>query len=155
MEGNREAGGDRSTQRPLPRRANILSAALVVAIFLWGLLVTRDEPWTVLRGVGLALFVVSSVLVFVARLQLGSSFTVAAEARRLVTHGLYSRLQNPIYLFAIGAVTGLILFLNRPWFLLCFVIVIPVQIARVRRERKVLRETFGEAYERYRKQTWF
>lgn len=108
-----------------------------------------------MRVVGLALFVVSAVLVFVARLQLGSSFTTVAEARQLVTRGLYSRIQNPIYLFGAAAVAGLILFLNRPWYFLWFVIVIPVQIVRIRRERKMLRKTFGEAYEQYRKHTWF
>lgn len=137
------------------RRSNILSVALIVVVMCWAFVVTRDQPWTILRASGLALFVVSAVLVFVARLQLGSSFTAAAEARQLVTHGLYSRIQNPIYLFGIAAVAGLILFLNKPWYFLCFLIVIPVQIARVRRERKVLSETFGEPYERYRKQTWF
>ena len=137
------------------RRTNILSAALIVVVLCWALVVTRYQPWTVVRAIGLVLFAVSAVLVFVARLQLGSSFTAAAEARQLVTHGLYSHIQNPIYLFGIAAVAGLILFLNKPWYFLCFLIVIPVQMVRIRRERKVLSETFGETYERYRKQTWF
>jgi protein-S-isoprenylcysteine O-methyltransferase Ste14 len=139
----------------MTHKSNILSITLIVAVFCWAWVLTRHEPWTTLRAVGLLLFVVSAVLVFVARLQLGSSFTVAAEARQLVTDGLYSRIRNPIYIFAIPAVAGFILFVEKPWYFLFFVIVIPVQIARARQERKVLRDTFGEAYERYRKQTWF
>jgi protein-S-isoprenylcysteine O-methyltransferase Ste14 len=50
---------------------------------------------------------------------------------------------------------GLLLFLNKPWYCLFFVVVVPVQLVRIRRERKVLSETFGERYEQYRRQTWF
>lgn len=93
---------------------------------------------------GLCLVVPSEILVIVARLQLGGSFSVRAEARSLVAHGLYSRIQNPIYLFGGVTLAGLILFLDRPWYLIAFLIVIPMQLFRIRREREVLTKKFGE-----------
>jgi protein-S-isoprenylcysteine O-methyltransferase Ste14 len=39
--------------------------------------------------------------------------------------------------------------------LLLLILVIPMQIARARREAAVLEATFGEKYRRYRRQTWF
>ena len=37
---------------------------------------------------------------FIARLQLGKSFAVNPQAKELVTHGLYSKIRNPMYLFS-------------------------------------------------------
>lgn len=108
-----------------------------------------------MRLVGFCLLVPSEILLVVARLQLGASFSVRPEARKLVTNGLYSRIRNPIYLFGGLALAGIILVLNKPWYLLAFVVVIPVQILRMRREEKVLTEAFGETYLEYKERTWF
>jgi protein-S-isoprenylcysteine O-methyltransferase Ste14 len=113
------------------------------------------QPWTTLRLLGLCLLIPSEILLVVARLQLGASFSIRAEARSLVTHGLYSRIQNPIYFFGGLTLAGLILFLAKPWYLVAFLIVVPVQVIRIGRERKVLTSKFGDSYLQYRKQTWF
>ncbi|HKQ54158.1 MAG TPA: hypothetical protein VJT74_17405, partial [Pyrinomonadaceae bacterium] len=44
---------------------------------------------------GLTLASVCFPLWILARLQLGSAFTARPEARRLVTHGLYSKVRHP------------------------------------------------------------
>lgn len=93
--------------------------------------------------------------VLLAHVQLGSSFTAKPEARSLVTHGLYSKIRNPIYLFGAMAIAGTFLLLGRPYFLLIFVVLIPVQLFRMEKERKVLEEKFGEEYREYRRGTWF
>ena len=54
----------------------------------------RDTIWFV----PLALSVVCAILWFVARRQLGASFSVRPEAQPLVTTGLYAKLRHPIYL---------------------------------------------------------
>jgi protein-S-isoprenylcysteine O-methyltransferase Ste14 len=113
------------------------------------------QPWTTLRLVGLCLLVPSEILLILARLHLGASFSVRAEAKSLVTHGLYSRIQNPIYFFGGVTLAGLILFLDKPWYLLIFLLVVPVQVIRIGRERKVLMDKFGDSYLQYRKRTWF
>jgi hypothetical protein len=46
------------------------------------------------------------VLWILARVQLGSSFAVTAQAKALVTAGLYAKFRHPVYLFGGVAFTG-------------------------------------------------
>jgi protein-S-isoprenylcysteine O-methyltransferase Ste14 len=114
-----------------------------------------ELPWTPVRIAGLALGIPSFALWFLARKQLGDSFSVRAEARHLVTHGLYSRIRNPVYVFGSLFICGMILFANQPVFLLVFLALIPLQIVRAKKESRVLEEKFGEEYRNYMKRTWF
>jgi protein-S-isoprenylcysteine O-methyltransferase Ste14 len=113
------------------------------------------EGWTVMQIVGLSLMVAGFVLWTIARFQLGSSLTVTAQAKQLVTRGLYSKIRNPIYTFGSCVIAGLILLLGRPLWLLIFVMVIPLQIWRAGKEARVLETKFGEDYRAYRAATWF
>ena len=106
-----------------------------------------------LTGVGFAL--VSMSLAHLARMQLGKSFSVTPKAKELVTHGLYSRLQNPMYLFLDLTICGIALAVHYWYVLLLLVILLPLQIRNSRKERDLLREKFGERFELYRKATWF
>jgi len=49
-----------------------------------------------LRLSGLVLLVVGLFFLAIAHIQLGNSFSIGPEARRLVTQGLYSKIRNPI-----------------------------------------------------------
>ena len=111
----------------------------------------RTGPW--FAGVGLA--AVCFPLWILARLQLGSAFAVKPEARGLVTHGLYSRIRHPIYLFGSAAYFGALLALQVWPVLAAWLALLPLELLRARRESRLLRATFGERYERYRKGTWF
>jgi len=111
--------------------------------------------WGLLRVVGLCLAITGFLLWTVARFQVGNSLTVTAQAKQLVTHGIYSRIRNPIYVFASLFLVGYILLLGRPAWLLIFVAVIPLQFWRARVESRVLEARFGEEYRTYRAQTWF
>ncbi|MBM6399757.1 methyltransferase family protein [Phycicoccus sonneratiae] len=92
---------------------------------------------------------------FVARRQLGESFTVRPEAHGLVMTGLYSRIRHPIYLFGTSAFL-LVLLAIKGWSALAlWVVLIPVQVLRAVREERVLRTAFGADYEAYRRVTWF
>ena len=104
---------------------------------------------------GLLLLIVGFILWTVARFQLGASFTVKAEARQLVTRGLYSKIRNPIYVFGSMVMAGGILVFGKPVWLLIFVLVIPLQIWRAGKESAVLEAAFGEEYRKYRAGTWF
>ncbi|HKM91979.1 MAG TPA: isoprenylcysteine carboxylmethyltransferase family protein [Candidatus Acidoferrales bacterium] len=128
-----------------------LPAMLLVAAFV----LTQGRPWTAMRVAGVALMVPAFVLWGIAHVQLGDSFSVRAEARRLVTGGLYSRFRSPIYLFGGIGMAGFILAIERPWFLLVFLGLIPLQIVRGRREARVLEEKFGDEYREYARHTWF
>ena len=131
----------------------LIPIAGVVVLFLFWMF--RSAPWNAMRWMGAILMLLSFILFSIAHVQLGSSFSVSARARNLVTTGLYSRIRNPIYLFGGLLIVGVFLFLEQPRYLLIFLILTPLQHVRMRQEAKVLEEKFGDAYRQYRKRTWF
>lgn len=134
---------------------NIALTVIVGAAFAWLTLKRLPAVWTTMQTVGLCLMVVGFVLWTVARFQLGNSLTVSAQAKQLVTAGLYSRIRNPIYVFGSTLIAGLTLVLGRPLWLLIFAAIIPLQLWRARKESHVLEAKFGEEYRKYRAATWF
>jgi protein-S-isoprenylcysteine O-methyltransferase Ste14 len=121
---------------------------------LLGAIFFRSGQWNAERSIGVAIAVPATVLLFVARYQIGRSFSVTPQARELVTHGIYSKIRNPIYVFSAILAGGVALALE-PYALLLLMILIPVQMLRARREAKVLEEKFGDEYRAYREKTWF
>jgi protein-S-isoprenylcysteine O-methyltransferase Ste14 len=111
--------------------------------------------WRPIHILGLALLLPGAILLILARFQLGNSFSLTPQATALVTHGLYSRIRNPIYVFGFFTIAGLILYLNRPVFLALLIPILILQAIRARREASVLEAKFGDAYRQYRAQTWF
>ena len=105
--------------------------------------------------IGVLIALISIALAHLARMQLGKSFSVTPKAKDLVTHGLYSRLQNPMYLFLDFAICGIALTVHHSSMLLVLVILVPLQIRNARKERSLLHEKFGERFETYRRDTWF
>jgi len=130
---------------------SFLTVPLLLTFFVLRFWQARPTP---IQGVGCVLVTVFITLVIVARLQLGSSFSVTAQARALVTTGLYSRIRNPIYIFGALAILSMSLVLSNWIPVVLVVVVIPMQIIRIRKEEAVLAETFGEEYLRYKSQTW-
>jgi protein-S-isoprenylcysteine O-methyltransferase Ste14 len=129
--------------------AFILAFAVVFALNL------HRFPLNITRAVGLGITIPSFLLFMLARVQLGRAFSVKAKATALVTTGLYSRIRNPIYIFGVLMVAGVIIWANRPWFLLVYVVIIPLQMFRIRKEEQVLEDKFGSAYLEYKRRTWF
>jgi protein-S-isoprenylcysteine O-methyltransferase Ste14 len=136
-------------------KSNIISLAVALVGLCAAAVAFWRQPWTPLRIAGAVIGVSSFILLAVARVQLGASFSIRAKAYKLVTHGLYSKIRNPIYVFGGLVAVGVFLFMNRPQWLLIFVVLIPMQIVRARREEKVLTEKFGEEYRQYKERTWF
>lgn len=133
-----------------------IALTLITGFAIW-IAIQRLSPasWSGMQMVGVALLLVGFVFWTVARFQLGASLTVSAQARKLVTRGLYSRIRNPIYVFGSCTVVGLILTLRRPWWLLLFLVILPLQIWRAGKEASVLESAFGDEYRSYRARTWF
>ena len=111
----------------------------------------RVIPWYV----GLCLSAAAAPWWFVARWQLGASFSVGPKARQLVTRGLYSKLRHPVYVFGSLAWLGALLALLGWSALIIWLVVIVIEFGRARREERVLAEAFGSEYEAYRSRTWF
>src|SRR5438105_14380313 len=119
-------------------RLNLITLALIVVMLVaLGVYATHME-WTPVRAVGAVLVFVSGALLITARLQLGASFSVQARAKKLVTTGLYSKIRNPIYVFAEFFLIGLGLMLGLWPLLVLPIALIPVQVARARKEDEVL-----------------
>jgi len=121
----------------------------------YALFQSYGQSWSAHRIAGVAIAVPAFCLWALARLQLGSSFAIGAEAKDLVTRELYARIQNPIYVFGALVIVGIFVFVGRPELFLLFLVLIPMQWSRIKKERSVLEAKFGDAYREYRKQTWF
>jgi protein-S-isoprenylcysteine O-methyltransferase Ste14 len=131
-------------------------ATYAPAVFIPILLLTFAwSPWDGWRLLGAVLVIVFLVLLTVARLQLGNSFSVTAQARKLVTTGVYSRVRHPIYVFSSVIVLGFAFYFKISWIAFLLMIILPVQFFRACQEEKVLIRAFGEAYLSYRKTTRF
>ena len=132
-------------------------ATLVIAAFALVFLAIHSSslPWTPMRIAGVAIGIPAFLLLIVARMQLGSAFSLRARASTLVTTGLYSRIRNPVYLFGGLSALGIFLWSGHPWLLLALLVLVPLQIVRIRKEEQVLAEKFGDAYLNYKRTTWF
>jgi len=122
---------------------------ILMASVLW------PGPWNGLRWAGIIIEFPAAMLFLIARYQIGQSFSVTAQARELVTDGLYSKVRNPIYLFGGLMILGLSLVIQKPILYVLVVIMVPVQIVRAGKEARVLEEKFGDQYRQYRRKTWF
>jgi protein-S-isoprenylcysteine O-methyltransferase Ste14 len=131
----------------------ILLTFVVLPWIIWRLL--PKFPHDLMTYIGIGLIIPSFVLVLIAFHQLGDSFAVAAQAKKLVTKGLYSKIRHPMYVF------GMLLFLGFAMvtrdvisYAVCAFALVNV-IWRVSKENRTLEEKFGNAYRAYREQVWF
>ncbi|HKW11656.1 MAG TPA: isoprenylcysteine carboxylmethyltransferase family protein [Gemmatimonadaceae bacterium] len=131
----------------------VVLVALTYLMAIWFFEIDHGA-WRTHHLVGATLTAGAFVLWTIARIQLGDALTWSARAHSLVRHGLYSRIRNPIYLFAGLVWIGLLVFIGRPLFFLTLAISLPMQVRRARRESKVLEAAFGEDYRAYRAVTW-
>ena len=96
----------------------------------------------------------SCALMIMSRRQLGESFTVAPKAKVLVTTGLYSRIQHPMYLFLDLFILSIIVAIDiRPLIFVWAGLVI-TQLMESKREESVLSKAFCAEYEAYETRTW-
>lgn len=138
------------------RRHLIFTAVqILAAIALLWIIATRNTPWNAQRYLGTALVVVGISFIAVARYQLGRSFAITPKARELVTHGLYSKIRNPIYVFGIVMSIGVAMVLQMRVLWIAVVVLFILQATRAHREARVLEAAFGDAYRDYRRKTWF
>ncbi|MGD0730111.1 MAG: isoprenylcysteine carboxylmethyltransferase family protein [Terracidiphilus sp.] len=136
-------------------KLNYVTLAILAVFVVIAARFVLEQPWTAQHIAGLAIAIPSFVLFSLARIQLGRAFSIEAKATTLVTTGLYSRIRNPIYVFGSLMIAGVMICVNKPWWLLTFAVLIPLQVRRTRKEEQVLEEKFGSAYLDYKRKTWF
>jgi protein-S-isoprenylcysteine O-methyltransferase Ste14 len=131
-----------------PRISAFIGAFLVYAIPLF----PRHELSVAAEMVSTLLVLVGSSAAVVALLQLGRSFSMMAEARRLVTSGPYRWVRHPLYVAEELAVIGIFMQFLSLWTALLLALQIAFQLRRMHNEEVVLTQTFPE-YAAYRQQT--
>jgi protein-S-isoprenylcysteine O-methyltransferase Ste14 len=114
------------------------------------LFVVFYEPWSARYFIRFGVAIAGFALSILARVQLGHSFSMRSQARKLVTSGLYSKFRHPIYLFRGIAFLGLFIALGKLIPVLCFVLIYFLQILRARKEEKALEQAFRDEYRRYK-----
>jgi len=133
----------------------ILILVTVIFVPLIILKVLSFYPLDFYTVAGVSLIALGTVFIVIARFQLGGSFSIKAEARELVTRGLYSRVRHPIYVFGGMLILGMVLCVRSIPLLSLWLLLMILQVRRAGKEDRVLEEKFGEAYRKYREGTWF
>jgi protein-S-isoprenylcysteine O-methyltransferase Ste14 len=121
----------------------------------------RNDLWTIdddtVRYLGLALFVVGSVLRVGAVFVLGRRFSglvAIQEGHELVTNGLYRVIRHPSYLGVLLGLFGWDLVFRSGIGLLVSLLILPPLVARMNSEEALLQSEFGARYADYRQRTW-
>jgi protein-S-isoprenylcysteine O-methyltransferase Ste14 len=111
--------------------------------------------WLALCGCLLAL--AGAALVLWSRAELGSAWSfvpMADQGTGLVTTAPYRLVRHPIYLgLLLLAIGEALAFSSWPAVLVVFSAIVPTFVWRACAEERLLADTFGERYARYRKQT--
>ena len=128
-----------------------LAGAAILAVLAYGSMSTGN---TTRLTISIAVGIPSLALMILSRRQLGESFAVTAKAKALVTTGLYSRIQHPMYLFLDLFLLCVLIVADIPLLLFAWVLLVIVQTLQSWREEKVLSAAFGMDYQAYINHTW-
>jgi protein-S-isoprenylcysteine O-methyltransferase Ste14 len=104
----------------------------------------KAELGPVLSAASTALILIGASLSFAVLRWLGKSFSILAEARRLVTEGPYRVVRHPLYICEGIATVGVMLQVISPLAVLIFIIFAMVQYRRMINEEKILTSAFPE-----------
>lgn len=108
------------------------------------------------RTLGTVIFVIglSTMIVGQATLQRNySGLVLIRKGHRLITHGVYRFIRNPIYLGAIIVFTSLPIYANSRYGMLAMLLMLPLFFVRIRMEEDLLTQHFGREYKLYCERT--
>jgi len=123
-----------------PRASALLGTFLCTVIAL----LPKAELGPVLSIVSTMLIMIGSVLSFIVLRWLGRSFSILAEARRLVTAGPYGVVRHPLYLCEGIALLGIALQVISPLAVVLSFVIGLLQFRRMINEEAVLSSAFSE-----------
>lgn len=95
---------------------------------------------------GVTITVVGAALALAAFASLGRSFSVIPEARELVTRGVYRLVRHPMYLAELLMIVGVLFGQAQLTTLIGTLIVIGLQVHRVRLEERLLRSALPSSF---------
>jgi protein-S-isoprenylcysteine O-methyltransferase Ste14 len=133
-----------------PRLSALLGTFLCTTLAL----LPKAELGPVWSVVSTTLILVGTSLAFVVLRWLGRSFSIFAEARRLVTEGPYQIVRHPLYLCEGIALVGITLQVLSPLAVLIVIAAVMVQCRRMINEEAILKAAFPE-YRAYAANTPF
>jgi protein-S-isoprenylcysteine O-methyltransferase Ste14 len=128
-------------------------SALIGTFLLTVVVVFPRRDLSMLAGLVSALLALGgNAFAVVVLTQLRASFSIMAEARQLVTEGVYRMVRHPLYLAEEIAAIGIVMQFLSPWTVAILAVQIGFQLRRMRNEEVILAETFPE-YLAYRART--
>jgi protein-S-isoprenylcysteine O-methyltransferase Ste14 len=131
-----------------PRISALLGTFLFTAVVLF----PRRELSLSVAIVSTLVMLAGNAFAIFALIRLRGSFSIMAEARQLVTTGIYRHVRHPLYLAeAIAAIGAVMQFLS-VWTMLLLAVQTAFQLRRMRNEERLLSEAFPE-YAVYKEKT--
>lgn len=134
---------------PLARAPGRLARIAAVAgtwLFSLGVpfLTRRTDLGVTMLMVSSSLILAGDILAVLILRKLGRSFSIMAEARKLVTHGPYSVIRHPLYAAELLATLGVLIQFASVEAALLVAVQFAFQLIRMRKEEAVLMHTFPE-----------
>jgi protein-S-isoprenylcysteine O-methyltransferase Ste14 len=123
-----------------PRISALVGTFLSIALVF----LPKADLGPVLSITSTVMIVTGASLSFVVLRWLGKSFSILAEARRLVTQGPYAVVRHPLYICEGIAMLGVMLQVISPLAVLIMIIVAIVQYRRMLNEEGILSSAFPE-----------
>jgi len=121
-----------------------ISALLGTFMSIGLVLLPKADLGPILSVTSTVLIIAGATLSFVVLRWLGKSFSILAEARRLVTEGPYRMVRHPLYICEGLAIVGIMLQVISPLAVLIVIVTAIVQYRRMINEEKILSSAFPE-----------
>jgi|SRR6516164_10149948 len=131
-----------------PRISALIGSFLIYGIALY----PRRDLSVSLEAISTVLTMIGNIAAVAALYQLGRSFSIMAETRRLVITGPYRFVRHPLYLAEEIAMVGVFMQFASVWTALLLLVQIAFQLRRMHNEELVLAASFPE-YDAYRRST--